>query len=114
MTGQITTVPFNTYAPGTIVVSRSLGLTYTNLDTASHDVVARDAKRADGSAPWCADFEDPEDPGASDCPLFWSELIAGGGTQTPVLGLQDTKPGAAYTFYCSIHPYMTGTMQVVE
>ena len=114
VTGQITTVPFNTYAPGRIVVSRSLGLTYTNLDTASHDVVALEAKRPDGSAPWCDGFKDPEEPDAEACPLFWSKLIPGGGTQTPVLGLQDTKVGGSYSFYCSIHPYMTGTIEVAE
>jgi len=112
--GQITTVPFNTYAPSTVVVSRSLGLTYTNLDTARHDVVAREAKRPDGSAPWCEGFEDPEDPAAEACPLFWSKLIPGSGTQTPVLGLKDTAVGESYSFYCSIHPYMTGTIEVVE
>ncbi len=114
ISSQITTVPFNTYAPSTILVSRSLGLTYTNLDTANHDVVAGDARRADGSAPWCETFEDPEDPGAQGCPLFWSELIPGNGTQTPVRGLKDTTVGESYSFYCSIHPYMTGTIQVVE
>lgn len=108
VSSQILTVPFNTYAPSTVVVSRSLGLTYTNVDTARHDVVALDAKRPDGSAPWC----DGYDPGG--CPLFWSKLIAGNGTQTPVLGLPDAKAGESYTFFCSIHPYMTGTIEVVE
>lgn len=114
LTGTVTTVPFNTYLPDTLVVSRSLGLSYVNVDTASHDVVALEARRPDGSAPWCANFEDPEHPASQDCPLFWSPLIPGGGSETPVLGLADTKVGSTYTFYCSIHPYMTGTIQVVE
>lgn len=111
--GLITTVPINTYLPSTLPVSRSLGLTYVNADILDHDVVAYEAKRPDGSAPWCGTFEDMEDPSAVECPLFWSPLIPSGET-TPVLGLQDTKVGESYSFYCSIHPSMRGTIQVVE
>jgi plastocyanin len=114
VSGRVTTVPFNTYLPSSIQVSRSLGLTYVNVDTARHDVVALEARRPDGSAPWCGSFENPEDPDAKDCPLFWTPLIPGGGSETPVLGLEDTKAGESYAFYCSIHPYMTGTLEVVE
>jgi len=114
LTSVVTTVPFNTYAPDTLVVSRSLGLTYVNADTASHDVVAYSAKRPDGSAPWCDAFEDTYAPASVDCPLFWSELIPGGGSVERVQGLQDTVVGREYEFYCSIHPYMRGTIKVVE
>lgn len=114
LTGVVTTVPVNTYAPDTLVVSRTLGLKYVNVDTARHDVVALEAKRPDGSAPWCGDFENTENPAVHDCPLFWTPLIPGGGSETPVLGLEDTAVGESYAFFCSIHPYMTGTIEVVE
>lgn len=110
----VTTVPFNTYAPDRLVVSRSLGLRYVNADAASHDIVAIDARRPDGSAPWCGGFKNLENPASQDCPLFWTPVIAGGGTQTPVLGLEDAKVGETYRFMCSIHPYMVGTIEVVE
>lgn len=103
----ITAVPVNTYAPGKVVAPGAAGLLFANFDLNRHDVVASDDMRPDGSAEWCKDFE----PGK--CPLFWSPLIAGGGTQTPVFGLEDAEPGRSYRFYCSIHPYMHGTIDVV-
>lgn len=112
LSSVITTVPFDTYAPDTVTVIRSLGLRYYNFDANQHDVVALDAKRADGSAPWCDAYEDPFDPDAQECPLFWTPLISGGGTETAVLGLEDTEPGRSYTFYCSIHRNMVGTIEI--
>lgn len=114
LTTVVTTIPIDTYLPDTMLVSRSLGLTLVNTDTARHDIVARDDRRPNGSAPWCDEFEDPEDPAAENCPLFWSPLIPGGGSTTPIIGLQDTVEGRDYTFYCSIHPAMVGTIKVVE
>lgn len=117
VTQLVTTVPRDTYAPSTVLVSRGGGLTYANLDLNRHDLVARvydddhdvreDHVRPDDSAPWCEDF-------FGDCPLFWSELIQGPAASTPVLGLEDAEVGATYEFYCSIHPYMRGTLTVVE
>lgn len=109
LTGTVTTVPYNTYAPDTLVVSRSLGLRYVNADIADHDVVAFADARPAGSAEWCADFDAVGDP----CPLFWTPLIQTG-EEVPVLGLEDTSAGESYVFYCSIHPYMKGTIEVVE
>ena len=108
VSSTVTTVPFNTYAPKTLVVSRSLGLKYVNFDTARHDVVALEAKRQNTTASWCTTFDE------GTCPLFWTPLIPGGGTETPVLGLKDTKVGESYRFYCTIHPYMVGDLQVAE
>jgi hypothetical protein len=104
---QIVAVPIDTYATTSMVVHRRLGLNYTNLDMNLHDVVARDDFRPDGSAPWCADFK------SGKCPLFWTPLI-GQQAQAPVLGLADAEPGRDYTFYCSIHPLMVGTISVVQ
>lgn len=114
--GVITAVPRDTYLPDMIVVTRDGHVTYTNLDLAEHDVVARvydnnfepraDYIRPDGSAPWCANY-------FGDCPLFWSELIPGAGTSTAVLGIADTEVGKSYEFFCTIHQWMRGTLTVV-
>jgi len=118
----VTAVPFNNYEPTTLYVSRSLGLHF-NLDTAWHDVVALDAPRPMDSAPWCVHFLPDPDTGASTCPLFWTPLIAPGGSDpqgvaarkhdTQVQGLQDAQVGSTYRFICSIHPNMVGTIEVV-
>ena len=64
------------------------------------------------SAPWCTDPRNGFEPGA--CPLFWSDLIEGGpDSRTPVLGLGDAVVGKKYNFFCSIHPRMVGTLEVL-
>ena len=121
----VTAYPFEQYAPTDVKVSRSLGLRFTNLDGALHDVVALEDTRPHGSAPWCQYFPpDPEDPDRETCPLFWTPLIPGayqdpaaaseGNTETWVQGLEDTQEGETYAFYCSIHPLMVGTIEVIE
>jgi len=46
-------------------------------------------------------------------PLFKSETIKGDGTEVPVVGAQQLKTGT-YTFHCSIHFFMTGTLHVTD
>jgi plastocyanin len=104
---QIVAVPIDQYATTSMVVSKRLGANYTNLDNNLHDVVARDDYRPDGSAPWCDDFQ------SGKCPLFYTPLI-GNQKMEKVQGLADAEAGRDYTFYCSIHPYMTGTISVVD
>lgn len=77
-------------------------LTFVNGDLQPHDVVAYGHVGPDGQ-PWCGKYPEGK------CPLFWSELI-GVGQTTPVLGLEHLEPGASYTFYCTIHPSMRGTL----
>jgi outer membrane protein assembly factor BamB/plastocyanin len=67
-------------------------LSYTNEDVSRHDVVADD-KGADGQ------------------PLFHSELAALNET-VPVTGTDRLQSGQQYTFHCSIHPGMHGTLIV--
>jgi plastocyanin len=125
VTGVVVSYPFERYAPDPVLVSRSLGLRYVNLDTGWHNVVALDARRPDGSAPWCKNYPaDPEQPGVEQCPLFWTPLLPPGGSDPSyvtdrrsdymVEGLQDTKVGEKYTYYCEIHPLMKVTIEVVE
>lgn len=121
----ITALPFERFTPDTITVSKSTGVAYANLDTEWHDVVAKTATRPDGSAPWCAQYPlDPEHPEIETCPLFWTPLLPPGAgdpqgvldrrSDTTVRGLEDAKVGETYTFICSIHPRMTGTIEVTE
>jgi hypothetical protein len=81
-------------------------LVLANAETASHNLVARMAKRPDGSAPFCSDYS------SGDCPLFWSELIEAGTTM--VEGLDEVEVGASYAFWCEIHQSMTGTLLVID
>jgi len=79
-------------------------LTFTNLDLRAHDVVSD----ADGPPdnPWCGRFLNRA------CPLFASPLVGLGG-QATVEGTDQLAPLESYAFYCSIHPWMTGTLTAV-
>jgi hypothetical protein len=94
------------YATPIVLAEKNLTVSYTNIDIVPHDFV-HDV-RADGFAgpktrPWCKRFKKGK------CPLFWSEL-AGIGQTVPVKGLSATKAGETYSFYCTIHPGMTGML----
>ena len=81
-------------------------LVFVNTDLQPHDVVAMNKylpKATAKKAPWCKQYL------ATKCPVFWSKTISDG--ETDVL-LQYAKPGT-YTFYCQIHPRMTGTLTVL-
>ena len=91
-----------------VVTAKNLSVSYTNIDIVPHDFVQN--VRADGFAgpknrPWCKRFK------RGKCPLFWSEL-AGIGQTVQVQGLSATKAGETYSFYCTIHPGMQGTVKV--
>src|SRR5205085_11344093 len=66
-------------------------VTFTNTDTADHDVTAR----LDG---------------ANGKPLFQSAKVAAG-QSAPVTGAETLKPGT-YDYWCSIHNFMKGTITV--
>ena len=94
------------YATPVVLAEKNLTVSYTNLDIVPHDFV-QDV-RADGFAgpknrPWCKRFKKGK------CPMFWSEL-AGTGQTVQVQGLSATKAGQTYSFYCTIHPGMTGQL----
>jgi plastocyanin len=99
---------FYGYAAPVVVTEKGGQITYMNLDIAQHDVV-QDPK-ADRIAgprkkPWCKAFR------RKACPVFWTRRI-GIGQQTKVLGLGAVKPGKTYSFYCTLHPGMRGTLIV--
>ena len=80
-------------------------LVLVNADPGVPHNVWSDAKRPKSSASWCTAFAKGQ------CPLFWSETISGGET-ADVLGLERTVSGTQYTYFCSVHPGMQGTLLV--
>jgi polyvinyl alcohol dehydrogenase (cytochrome) len=80
------------YATPVAITSAGGQLNFTNLDVVQHDVTA-----------------DQTD--ASGRPLFHSDLI-GLGETAPVQGVDRLKSGQSYTFHCSVHPGMHGTLIV--
>jgi plastocyanin len=85
--------------PGTVYLTQSVTmaqgerLTFRNLDTTGHDVVSR-KRSADGKR------------------LFQTPVI-GTGSSALVVGSQYLTTGD-YDFYCSVHPYMEGTVHVTS
>ena len=80
------------YATPAMISFAGNKLSYTNLDNVQHDVTATD-KGPDGR------------------PIFQSKLI-GLGESTPVEGTEKLAAGKTYSFYCSVHPGMKGTLAV--
>ena len=102
------------YATPVVVISKGEELTYTNFDVEKHDVV-QDVE-ADGfggpkKMPWCKEEKGHEHGHDHGCPVFWSDLI-GLQQTTKVLGLQNVKPGTTYSFMCTLHHGMKGTLIV--
>ncbi len=84
-------------------------LTYLNADIVQHDVVQYptvDGFGGPSNQPWCSRFAKGK------CPVFWSDQV-GLGASTPILGLENLESGTTYTFYCTIHPNMQGTLVAV-
>jgi polyvinyl alcohol dehydrogenase (cytochrome) len=102
---------FAGYLTPTMVASKSAGrVLYTNLDVVRHDVVQdprTDGVAGKGKDPWCTRFAKGK------CPVFWAPLL-GLGETAELRGLKNTVAGRTYTFYCSLHPGMRGTLAVVD
>ena len=92
------------YTVETVVADGAGTLSLVNADLRSHDIVATAAGPA--TNPWCARFA------TRACPLFASPLI-GVGQQAVVAGTEQLTPLESYAFYCSIHPFMTGTLTAI-
>lgn len=88
---RIVARPTNTYATPNPTIDQGERLTFQNTDVAMHNVTSR---RRDGAGQ----------------PLFRSATIAGG-REVEVEGARFLTTGA-YGFYCTIHPFMTGTLTV--
>src|SRR4051812_23415780 len=102
---------FAGYLTPAMVVSKASGkLLYTNLDVVRHDVVQdvrTDGMASKGKDPWCKRYAKGK------CPVFVAPLL-GLGETAEVQGLKNTVAGKSYTFYCSLHPGMRGTLAVVD
>ena len=81
-----------TYATPVMVTQVGGPVSFTNADLPQHDVVSEELA-PDGQ------------------PLFRSRL-SGIGEVVPVEGLDRVQSGRQYSFYCSIHPGMRGTLFV--
>lgn len=97
-----------TYGTPVVVTTSGGTITFANGDIQPHDFVAFEhylAKKDAKSFEWCAKFPKTK------CPIFWSEVAAAGQTAT-VQGLENVEGGQQYTFFCSVHPRMQGTLVV--
>lgn len=88
---EVTAVPFNRFSPASVTIDQGELLTFRNTDAASHNVTARE-RGSDGR------------------PLFASRTITNGRT-AEVEGVRFLTTGS-YAFLCTIHPTMTGTLNV--
>ena len=84
-------MPFNRFSPTSVTIDQGELLTFRNTDSTSHNLTARD-RGSDGR------------------PLFASQTISNGGS-SEVAGARHLTTGS-YGFLCTIHPDMTGTLQV--
>jgi polyvinyl alcohol dehydrogenase (cytochrome) len=102
---------FYGYLTPQMVASKGTGkVIYTNLDVVRHDVVQdvrNDGVASKGKDPWCKKFAKGK------CPVFWTPLL-GLGESTDLQGLKNTQAGKTYTFFCSLHPGMRGSLAVVD
>lgn len=89
-TDTVVSAAGNTFVPGDITMTAGSRLTFTNADAAPHNVVA-DASDRRG-------------------PIFHSDVATTGKSVT-VDGVERLKP-STYTFACSLHPQMRGTLTV--
>jgi plastocyanin len=85
--------PPNRYSQSEVTIDQGEKVTFTNYDTVDHDVVARQ-NGPDGK------------------PLFKSALVSRGAS-SPVAGTEYLTTGS-YDFFCSLHPQMTGKMNVTS
>jgi polyvinyl alcohol dehydrogenase (cytochrome) len=102
---------FSGYLTPAMVLSKGSGrVIYNNLDVVRHDVVQdprTDGVAGNGKDPWCKRYAKGK------CPVFMSPLL-GLGESAELRGLKNTVVGKTYTFYCSLHPGMRGSLAVVD
>lgn len=94
------------YTPSFVVADVAGTLVLTNTDLRSHDLVSHELGPTDN--PWCQDFV-----GHHFCPLFASPMAPPLGGQVVVDGTDQLVPGTTYSFFCSIHDWMEGTLVAI-
>lgn len=96
------------YTTPVVVAPQGGPLEYVNGDIQPHNVIAFEdflPKKVAKKTEWCKGYEKKE------CPIFWSKTVTLGATAT-VQGLENTESGEQYTFFCSVHPGMKGTLVI--
>lgn len=119
VTPAVITAPGSIYfgfLPPVLVVEKGGTLTYSNFDAAEHDFVQdveSDGFGGPAKAPWCKKGAAEEEEGHHNhgCPIFWTPLL-GMGESATVKGLKKVKSGATYSFFCTKHHNMQGTLIV--
>ena len=105
------------YFPSELTIAKGDTILYTNYDLAPHDFVQdveTDGFGGKPNVPWCEEEEGHEpDEHHHGCPVFWSKQI-GNQQKTTVRGLNRVKPGTTYTFFCTLHHGMKGTLTVTR
>ena len=89
--------PATGYATQQVYATAGSVVTFTNLDTTTHDVTSRATKTVVVKGK------------KRQRPLFTGG--ANGGGSTALVSTKGLKPGT-YAFFCSLHPGMTGTLTV--
>lgn len=79
------------YQTTSVTMSKGDTVSFQNLDLAPHDVTSTKLKKKR--------------------PIFQSRIVNFGAT-TPVTGVHKVKARKSYGYFCSIHPYMKGTIRV--
>ena len=87
---RVYAVPVNQYSSTVITVDQGEALFFRNIDLQQHDLVSK--QQAGGK------------------PLFGTPLL-GTGEEALVQGVQQLR-GGSYPFFCTVHPFMTGTLNV--
>jgi plastocyanin len=96
--------PITGWTVPVVAVPAGAALTFVNIDVAPHNFVAEGAYGSD-RAPWCKPGHYPK----KRCPLFWSRTVGLAGS-APVVGLDHLVAGHTYTYVCTIHSSMRGTL----
>ena len=100
---------FYGYVTPVMVVQQGGELSYANFDIVQHDVVhyvEADEIFNKKKDPWCKMYK------KGTCPLFWSAR-ASVGEVVDVFGLQNLESGGVFTFFCTLHPGMKGSLVVL-
>lgn len=105
---------FYGYLTPEITISEGDSIAFANFDIFEHNFVhdvETDGFGGKKKVPWCKKNTDDHGDHDHGCPVFWSELIEANET-AQVKGLKRVKPGKTYTFFCTVHHNMKGTLTV--
>ncbi len=104
------------YLTPIITIAKGDSIVFTNLDVFDHNIVhdvETDGFGGKRNVEWCKRGSGDGHHHATACPVFYSELI-GTGRSTQVVGLDRVKAGKSYTFFCTKHHNMKGTLVVSD